>query len=95
MVATAYRDLRQTLQSDQEELINTRKRIAALEKAVEGSDLVLASYQRQFQAGRKTWQDLLNAVRELAQNQYALVDARAAMLGAMHRLQVRLGQDPQ
>ena len=95
MVMTAHRDIQQTLLSDQEELANTRKRIAALEKSVKGSDLVLASYQRQFQAGRKTWQDLLNAVRELAQNQYALVDAQAAMMGAMYRLQVRMGQDPQ
>lgn len=95
MVVTAHRDVRQSLQTDNEELMNTRKRIAALEKSVEGSDLVLASYQRQFQAGRKTWQDLLNAVRELAQNQYALADAQAAMMGAMYRLQVRMGQDPQ
>ncbi|MEY4317760.1 MAG: hypothetical protein RI902_1568 [Pseudomonadota bacterium] len=95
MVLTAHRDIQQTLLSDQEEWTNTRKRIAALEKSVKGSDLVLASYQRQFQAGRKTWQDLLNAVRELAQNQYALVDAQAAMMGAMYRLQVRMGQDPQ
>lgn len=95
MVLTAHRDIQQTLLSDQEELSNARKRIAALEKSVQGSDLVLSSYQRQFQAGRKTWQDLLNAVRELAQNQYALVDAQAAMMGAMYRLQVRMGQDPQ
>jgi adhesin transport system outer membrane protein len=95
MALTAHRDIQQTLLSDQEEWSNTRKRIAALEKSVQGSDLVLASYQRQFQAGRKTWQDLLNAVRELAQNQYALVDAQAAMMGAMYRLQVRMGQDPQ
>jgi adhesin transport system outer membrane protein len=94
-VMTAHRDIQQTFLSDQEEWTNTRKRIAALEKSVQGSDLVLASYQRQFQAGRKTWQDLLNAVRELAQNQYALVDAQAAMMGAMYRLQVRMGQEPQ
>ena len=93
-VMTAHRDIQQTLLSDQEELANTRRRITALEKSVTGSDLVLASYQRQFQAGRKTWQDLLNAARELAQNQYALVDAQAAMMGAMYRLQVRMGQDP-
>jgi outer membrane protein, adhesin transport system len=94
-VMTAHRDIQQTFLSDQEEWTNTRKRIAALEKSVQGSDLVLASYQRQFQAGRKTWQDLLNAVRELAQNQYALVDAQAAMMGAMYRLQIRMGQEPQ
>lgn len=95
LVLTAHREIRQTLVSDQEELLNARKRIAALEKSVQGSDLVLASYQRQFEAGRKTWQDLLNAVRELAQNQYALADAQAAMMGAIYRLQVRSGQNPQ
>lgn len=94
LVLSAQRDIQQTLQSDLEEWGNARKRIAALEKSVQGADLVLASYQRQFQAGRKTWQDLLNAVRELAQNQYALVDAQAAMMGALYRLQVRTGQDP-
>jgi adhesin transport system outer membrane protein len=56
---------------------------------------VLVSYQRQFQASKKTWQDLLNAVRELAQNQYALADARASLQGAMYRLQIRTGQDIQ
>jgi len=54
---------------------------------------VLKSYQRQFQAGRKSWQDLLNAARELAQTQYALADARSAFQGAMYRMQIRLGID--
>jgi adhesin transport system outer membrane protein len=39
--------------------------------------------------------DLLNAVRELAQNEYALADSRAAMAAAMYRLQIRSGQDVQ
>jgi adhesin transport system outer membrane protein len=66
-----------------------------LDQSVRGSDKVLESYQRQFQAGRKSWLDLLNAVRELAQNQYALADAKASMAAAMLRLQIRMGQDPQ
>lgn len=80
----------QTLQSDQEEYLNSRLRIDALEKAVIGSELVLASYKRQFEAGKKTWLDLLNAVREVAQNEYGLADARATMLGSMSRLQLRM-----
>ena len=87
--------MQQALQSDNEEYVNARLRIAALEKSVEGSDLVLASYKRQFEAGKKTWLDLLNAARELAQNQYSLADAQASMLGAMHRLQLRMGEAPQ
>jgi adhesin transport system outer membrane protein len=94
-VESAIREMQQTLQNDREEFSNARSRIAALEKAVSSSVLVLDSYQRQFQAGRKQWQDLLNQVRELAQNQYALADAQASMAGAMYRLQIRMGQAPQ
>jgi outer membrane protein, adhesin transport system len=93
-VEATIREMQQTLQNDREEFVNARARIAALEKSVASSALVLESYQRQFQAGRKQWQDLLNQVRELAQNQYALADAQASMVGAMYRLQIRMGQDP-
>jgi outer membrane protein, adhesin transport system len=93
-VEAAIREMQQTLQNDREEFVNARSRIAALEKSVASSALVLESYQRQFQAGRKQWQDLLNQVRELAQNQYALADAKASMVGSMYRLQIRMGQDP-
>lgn len=93
-VEAAIREMQQALQNDYEEFFNARLRIAALEKSVISSVLVLESYQRQFQAGRKQWQDLLNQVRELAQNQYALADAQASMVGSMYRLQIRMGQIP-
>jgi adhesin transport system outer membrane protein len=92
-VEAAVREMQQTLQSDHEEFLNARIRLSALEKSVAGSAVVLESYQRQFQAGRKQWQDLLNQVRELAQNQYALADAQASLVGAMYRLRVRIGED--
>lgn len=93
-VEAAIREMQQTLQNDREEFFNARLRIAALEKSVISSARVLESYQRLFQAGRKQWQDLLNQVRELAQNQYALADAQAVMVGSMSRLQIRMGLDP-
>lgn len=93
-VEAVIREMQQTLQNDREEFINARLRIAALEKSVASSSTVLESYQRQFQAGRKQWQDLLNQVRELAQNRYALADAQAVMVGSMSRLQIRMGLDP-
>lgn len=89
---TALRELLEALHNDRDEFFNTRARIDALALATDGADKVLESYSRQFTAGRKTWQDLMNAVREVAQNQYALADANAAMTGALHRLQIRLGQ---
>ena len=92
---TAIREVRQALDADQAEFVGARLRISALEMSVEGSATVLESYRRQFEAGRKSWLDLLNAVRELAQNQYALVGALVAMNGAMHRLQIRMDLKPQ
>lgn len=93
LVNAATTDLKQALSVDRDEYINAKARLDSLEKSVRGADLVLSSYQRQFQAGKKSWQDLLNAVRELAQNQYALADARASMQGAMYRVQIRSGKD--
>ena len=93
-VEAVMRDTRQSLENDREEFFNARSRMQALLRSVAGSEKVLESYQRQFQAGRKSWLDLLNAVRELAQNEYALADAKAGMVAAMNRLQIRMGQDP-
>ena len=58
--------------------------------AVQGAQRVFESYERQFTAGRKTWLDLMNAVRELAQNAYSLVDVTAAQAAALYRLQLRV-----
>ncbi len=93
-VESVQREILQTLLSDREDFLNARLRISALDKSVIGSELVLGSYLRQFQAGRKTWQDLLNAARELAQNEYSQADAYVAMMGSMHRLQLRMGIRP-
>ena len=93
-IESALLEVQQTLQSDREEFVNARLRISAIEKAVEGSELVMASYKRQFEAGKKTWLDLLNSVRELAQNQYNQADARGTLMGSMYRLQLRMGNLP-
>ena len=92
VVDAAMRDGYQSLQNEYEEFANARSRLSVLEKAVSGSELVLESYERQFQAGRKTWQDLLNAMREVAQNKYSVADAQASLEGSMLRLDLRLGR---
>lgn len=89
-VDAALKDMQETLQNDREEFLNAYAQIAALEKSVSGSDMVLASFERQFQANRKTWLDLLNQVRELAQNEYALVDAQASLMGSRLRLDIHM-----
>ena len=92
-VDAALLDAQESLQNDREEFLNAYAQIAALQKSVEGSDTVLASFERQFQANRKTWLDLLNQVRELAQNEYALVDAQASLVGSRLRLEINMDQN--
>jgi adhesin transport system outer membrane protein len=94
-IEAVSREVQQSLENDREEFANARLRIVALEKSVKGSRLVLESYLRQFQAGRKTWQDLLNTARDLAQNQYSLADAKSSLVGALHRLQLRMDKSPE
>lgn len=88
-------ELIQQLNADKEEFINSRERITAMAQTVRGAEVVLESYMRQFQAGRKNWMDLLNVQRELVQNQFALAETQASLLGALLRLQIRTGQNIQ
>ena len=87
----ATRTVTQLIFDDEQAFETSAAQAQAQVASLLGSQQVLASYERQFQAGRKTWQDLLNAAREVAQNEFNLSDAQSAMQGAMYRLQVRLG----
>lgn len=87
---SAALEMRQTLIVDMSELQNARLRLEALSDAVRGADTVLESYERQFVANRKSWQDLMNAVRELGQNEAARVDAETQLVGALIRVQLRV-----
>lgn len=93
-VEVAIKDIQETLQNDREEFLNAYSLISTLEKSVSDSDVVLASFERQFQANRKTWLDLLNQVRELAQNEYALGDAKASLVGSRLRLEINMDLNP-
>ncbi|MFJ2715156.1 TolC family protein [Pseudomonas sp. NPDC087346] len=91
-VEAAYREQREAMTADREDFTSSLERLRALEDAVAGAQQVLDSYSRQFTAGRKTWIDLLNAVRELSQNQFAQAESQAAMTAALYRLQLRQGR---
>lgn len=90
-IEAATRTVAQLIFDDEQVFETNAAQAQAQLASLQGAQQVLASYERQFQAGRKTWQDLLNAAREVAQNEFNLSDAQSAMQGAMYRLQVRLG----
>ncbi|CAB3638178.1 MULTISPECIES: TolC family protein [Achromobacter] len=91
-VEAAWLEQREAMYGDVDQYLSAQRQLTALQSAVAGSRHVLDSYSRQFTAGRKSWIDLLNAVRELAQNQYAAADSQAALAASIYRLQVRLGE---
>ncbi len=91
-VESSRLDVRQAVESDISELNANKAKIGDATQAIKSSIDVLRSYERQFQAGRKSWQDLLNALRELTQNEFALAETEAAGFAAMYRIQLRSGQ---
>ncbi len=90
-VEAVQREIQEAFENDREDILSGQRKVNALERAVTGSHTVLESYRRQFQGGKKSWLDLLNAVRELTQNEYALADAKTAWMGAIYKYQVRAG----
>ncbi|MBI5660168.1 MAG: TolC family protein [Nitrosomonadales bacterium] len=66
-----------------------RQENAILSRAMSAD--VFESYTRQYVIGRKSWIDVLNAVREATQSQFALEDARTQAVAAGLRLRAQAG----
>ena len=56
------------------------------------TDEVVASYLRQYQVGRKTWLDVLNAQRETTQARYSVADLEAGVQAAHLRVLMLSGR---
>lgn len=90
----ARRSVIEDIQVQYQQFVSAKDRETSLVAAVAGAQIVVSSYRRQFIAGRKSWLEVLNAVREHSDYQVQLVQTRADMLGAFHRLQVDFGIMP-
>jgi adhesin transport system outer membrane protein len=73
-------------------LVSSQSRRQALQTSADLADQVLASWDRQYLAGRKTWQDLMNSAREQVQAQAQLADLDGSQLVASWRLALTTGQ---
>jgi adhesin transport system outer membrane protein len=87
----AVREINEQIGIDWEELQAARERLSNAREARSMSTEVFESYSRQYIAGRKTWIDVLNAVRETTQSDFALADARVQVVAAGERLRLRTG----
>ena len=84
----------QTMLNDANEIQENLQRSKSLVVLVESSRQIHESYVRQFTAAKKSWLDVMNAMRELSQNEYALNDVQHNFFGLLQRLRVYAAQQP-
>lgn len=90
----ARRNVMENIQVEYQKFASAKSREQSLVAAVAGAQIVVDSYRRQFIAGRKSWLEVLNAVRELSDYQNQLVQTRSDILGSFYKLQVDFGLMP-
>lgn len=66
--------------------LSSEQRLASVRASLRSAQSVSESYDRQFLAGRKTWLDVMNAARELAQTETLIADLLSTQLVASWRL---------
>ena len=91
-IQVQQRNLTEQIMSDHALLMSSHARRKALEISVAQADEVLASWDRQYLAGRKSWQDLMNSAREQLQVKAQLADLEGSQLVASWRLAIMSGQ---
>jgi adhesin transport system outer membrane protein len=84
----AKRQLREQLHTEWLMFNSAHARRVALTRNTESNAQLSESYTRQFNAGKKSWQDVMNAARELAQVQTQQADALASEIGSEWRLRL-------
>lgn len=90
-VENARNDARRRAQALLAETESQQKVMQSNELLVTATEETLVSFMRQYDAGRKTWVDVLNAQRELSEARLALEQTRSSFQENSLRLAVQLG----
>jgi outer membrane protein, adhesin transport system len=93
-IQTAVRDARDGLNAKLQAIDRAQALAKSWEPSVAASEALLASYQRQFIAGRKSWQDVLNQQRELNQGRQSLIDSRITWVSTVAELELMRAAKP-
>lgn len=88
-VSVAERETREAVVLDVVENTSARGRIESSAAAADAAALVTESFMRQFTTGRKTWIDVMNAVRESISARIGLTEAKISAMGSATRLRLR------
>jgi adhesin transport system outer membrane protein len=77
---TNQRNITEQIMTEWSNVQNLQARLSALDVAQTSSEEVRASWDRQFVTGRKSWLDVMNAAKELAQTELQIGDSRAGLV---------------
>ena len=88
---TTRRDLIDRLSSDWVDLQSYKLQLQDLRAQVQSTNEVFDSFVRQYAVGRKTWIDVLNAQRDVAQARYQQADVDWGLLRAVLKLKLATG----
>ncbi len=88
-ISTAQREIREQVRVDVLSYEAARNRIESGGRASTSSTLVTESYKRQFIAGRRTWLDVMNAVREAMSSQLSEAEAEITAMAAATKITLR------
>jgi adhesin transport system outer membrane protein len=86
------RELREQIEVDELENAVAKDRAASSSVSATSATAVTESFMRQFVAGRRTWFDVMNAVRESMTARISEVDARISAMASASRLLMRSGR---
>ena len=90
-LAADENDARTRARANLAEHMASRRQVEELEPQVAALDDSMASFRRQFEAGRKSWLELLNTQREVVDSRLALSKARTLRDQSALRLMVNSG----
>lgn len=86
------REVAAQVKADWEDYNAVQDRLPRLQRAAKSAATVVDSSLRLFTSGRRSWLDLINAVREHSQSELQLVDAQAALVGGGFKINLMAGQ---
>jgi adhesin transport system outer membrane protein len=89
MRRNAERELKQSMTADLANYVAATEQMSVAHLLRKSTQDVADSYARQFVAGRKSWLDVLNAVRETVQARLSVLDARSLQGQTAWRLHIR------
>lgn len=87
-LVTNERTISEQITTEWSNVKNVRMRLASLKQAQKASEDIRESWDRQFVTGRKTWLDVMNAAKELAQTELQLAEAQASLIVSSWRIAI-------